>query len=99
MFVLRRTFASAKPQRLREELLSLNRQVPRSRAQRMQSKIANKPEELHHVSRREQPLRMGNQQATPEKRFQMETCRANGRGDPKLDSKLSPSLVKRLPAK
>ena len=38
---------------------------------------------IHHVPRREQPLRMGNEQATPEKRFQMKTCYAHRGGDSK----------------
>ena len=38
---------------------------------------------IHHVPRRKQPLRGGNEQATPEKRFSMETCYAHRGGDPK----------------
>ena len=42
----------------------------------------SKPKKIHHVSRRKQPLRMGNEQAPPEKRFQMETCYVHRGRDP-----------------
>ena len=39
-------------------------------------------QKIHRVPRREQPLRLGNEQAPTEKGFQMETCFAHRGGDP-----------------
>ena len=44
--------------------------------------MTQQTEELHHLSRRKQPLWMGNKQATPKKGFQMETSYAHRGGDP-----------------